>query len=99
MSRMYTLSVTLIGLWEVCFYNTRFWISSYKQISSLCFAYIIITLVNFTVQYVYFIFISYIYDDIISMSREMLNETRVVSIMFDGATDVSVCENELYMHE
>lgn len=40
-------------------------------------------------------FIEYIYDDIQTESRCLLTNARVLSIMFDGATDVSVSENEI----
>ncbi|XP_014669372.1 PREDICTED: uncharacterized protein LOC106810507 [Priapulus caudatus] len=40
-------------------------------------------------------FMPFIYKDLQSVSEDVLNQSRVLSIMFDGATDVSVCENEL----
>lgn len=37
----------------------------------------------------------FIFKDIQEVSDDLMNKARVISIMFDGATDVSVCENEL----
>lgn len=40
-------------------------------------------------------FMEYIYNDIKQETARSLSNARVLSIMFDGATDVSICENEI----
>ena len=40
-------------------------------------------------------FMPFIYKDVQSVGEDSMKQARVLSIMFDGATDVSVCENEL----
>ncbi|KAH3821179.1 hypothetical protein DPMN_122940 [Dreissena polymorpha] len=40
-------------------------------------------------------FMEFIFRDIQSNSIALLKNARVLSIMFDGATDVAVCENEI----
>jgi hypothetical protein len=37
----------------------------------------------------------YIYTDIQNQNLKWLKDARVLSIMFDGATDTAVCENEI----
>jgi hypothetical protein len=40
-------------------------------------------------------FMKYIYTDIQNQNLKGLKDARVLSIMFDGATDIAVCENEI----
>ena len=40
-------------------------------------------------------FMKYIFDDIHEQNRTLVKNSRVLSIMFDGATDVSISENEI----
>lgn len=42
-------------------------------------------------------FMEFIHKDNMQETAGSLSNARVISIMFDGATDVSICENEMFM--